>query len=807
MTSARVPGPPLNLRGRLAAWPRSVPFALSVCAFLLFSPFFLAGKVFVPADFLNFILPWRVSGGPGVHNLEQFDTAALFFPLSSFINERLKVGDLPLWDPSVFCGYPLVACGYGVLFYPPRLLAHYLLTPEIAVTLLLFFHTVGSGLGMYGWLRQKSLTPRGAGVGALCWMLNSMSASWLELDLSLMAFYLPLMLWSFDRSQWGLLAIAGGLCINAGHAQMAFYAGWIVAAYALYRIALSRRPSSLVYLILSGIGVVMMSAPTTLPFLELLKTSQRAAFSWPELQRHSASTLSFLATTLNPDLLGNPSRGFMLNRTVSNYPYCEFADYFGLVPLALALYIAFNPRGARCGVSEIRFWSGLAVSALLFAATTPFYRALLVLLPVLSKAIPGRFVFVFLFAGCVLAAHGYEAWEEEIDCRRWVARAVAPVSVLFSLGLTALAIGLSFRAPALGEWLARSLDPAQVKLPPALPPGPEQIRGWLEGLNSAYLFNPQIWMTVAAGPLTWATIRRPRPALLGLFVAADLLLFASHYNTVVDRSSLKPTVPSLGYLQEQPGLFRVDKRGAAFYNTLTPYGLTLVTGYGSVIPQRYLETMAATQGDRTALMRSIDLRDFSSPVLSALNLAYVMQAPIAGLQGPPGWEEVYSGEVKLFRNPRVLPRAYVRGEAVIAADFQQALAHLRSPNFAPEKEVVLESPPPGPVDPKANDAVVTVEQYEPNRVVLSTTLEAPGILVLADTYYPGWVCQERDGRRREIVPANGSSRGVYLEAGEHRLEFRFEPEPFYRGVKLAILGLLLCLAAGAVSWGRGRGRP
>ena len=51
------------------------------------------------------------------------DTAVFYFPLISWVAQRLHQGELPLWTPQVFGGYPIFADGEIGLAYPPVLLA------------------------------------------------------------------------------------------------------------------------------------------------------------------------------------------------------------------------------------------------------------------------------------------------------------------------------------------------------------------------------------------------------------------------------------------------------------------------------------------------------------------------------------------------------------------------------------------------------------------------------------------------------------------------------------------------------------
>jgi hypothetical protein len=777
---------------------RAAPLALVGLTLLLFAPFWLQGRVFVPGDFTNFVYPWRAVSPPVVHNLDLFDTAVFFYPQDVFLNESLKAGDLPLWNPRIFCGHPMVASGQSALLYPPRLLAHWVLAPAVAKTLLLMLHTAGMGLAMYGWLKSRGLSDRGAGMGGLCWMLNAFTSSWMELDLiAYMGVYLPLMLWAIDRRHWPALAILGALTLHAGHLQMAFYVGLVVIFYAAWVIASTRAWRLVPAFLASGVAVLMMAAPTVLPFLELLKQSQRATFSFEALQRFSTSLGGMLLSLLNPDFLGNPSRGFAFNRAPANFPFYEYAAYIGLIPLAFAVLAVVRAGQTVWEQREIRAWGGLAVLSLLFATATPVYHLALLLLPVLNRALPGRFVLIFVFAGCVLAAHGFEIWCADQGARRGLAFALLPVSALTALAQVGFAVWLRGGGRA---WLEAHRDGQAVKVP-AYDAGPAYLDAVLEGLRLNYLWNPQLAMTVLAGLLAVYLVPRPKASLLAGFVALDLILFAQHFNTTMAPTALLPTTPSIRFLQEQPGLFRVEKESAAFYNLLYPYGLSLVTGYESLFPKRYSETMRKAQPQGNITMRSVAFTQFDSPILSAMNLAYLLQAPL-DLKPPQGWTKVFDEDARVFSNPRVLPRVFVRGTIKPFRTFEQALAYLGSPEFDPALEAVTEQLLPGPVSPEANRATAEVSLYEPDRVAVQADLPAPGVLILADTFYPGWTCRDRNGQDLPIFPVNGTSRGVYLGQGRHELLFEFKPPRFVLGMRLCALGLVLSLLAAYTRRGR-----
>ncbi|MBC7852904.1 MAG: hypothetical protein IAF94_05670, partial [Pirellulaceae bacterium] len=88
-----------------------------------------------------------------------------------------------------------------------------------------------------------------------------------------------------------------------------------------------------------------------------------------------------------------------------------------------------------------------------------------------------------------------------------------------------------------------------------------------------------------------------------------------------------------------------------------------------------------------------------------------------------------------------------------------------------------------PVEEKCR---VTVS--EPTRVEVEVTLSRPGLVVLGDTYAPGWVAllrsaEDAPAARKEvrIHRTNRIFRGVVVPAGRHVLTYEYRPGSFYRG--------------------------
>ncbi|MBI2911752.1 MAG: YfhO family protein, partial [Chloroflexi bacterium] len=109
----------------------------------------------------------------------------------------------------------------------------------------------------------------------------------------------------------------------------------------------------------------------------------------------------------------------------------------------------------------------------------------------------------------------------------------------------------------------------------------------------------------------------------------------------------------------------------------------------------------------------------------------------------------------------------------------------------PEEVAARLSPPTAPaVAGRMAAAEVRVERYEPAHVSIAAKTSMAGFLVLTDAYYPGWRALV-NGEERRILLANYLYRAVPLEAGDHRVEFVYEPVSLRWGLAVTALALLV----------------
>jgi hypothetical protein len=153
---------------------------------------------------------------------------------------------------------------------------------------------------------------------------------------------------------------------------------------------------------------------------------------------------------------------------------------------------------------------------------------------------------------------------------------------------------------------------------------------------------------------------------------------------------------------------------------------------------------------------------------------------------------VHSGDVKIYENLSVLPRAFVAGRSDFAND-EGALALLSSSrvDFDPAQTVVLSDDQSVPRIENGRSSAATILSYAPEAVTIQA--EGPGYLVLTDAYYPGWQATV-DGEPVDILRADVMFRAVALPAGAHVVEFVYRP--WWLGVGMLLSGLSWLAVAG-----------
>jgi hypothetical protein len=197
----------------------------------------------------------------------------------------------------------------------------------------------------------------------------------------------------------------------------------------------------------------------------------------------------------------------------------------------------------------------------------------------------------------------------------------------------------------------------------------------------------------------------------------------------------------------------------------------------------------------------------------------VLYPDLNSFEGPGADERrerwYFAKDVSLLRNKVVFPRAWVVHRARFAQPIVGMSMAARKPLFrrltAATDEATSET------DRSANDLrtmawietdqpqqlarftaggepgpaeSVVVLKLDPGRVELAADLRAPGVIVLAETYYPGWELTI-DGKPAPILRVNRMMRGAAAEAGPHRLVYTYRPSSFRLGMMISLAALVI----------------
>jgi hypothetical protein len=153
-----------------------------------------------------------------------------------------------------------------------------------------------------------------------------------------------------------------------------------------------------------------------------------------------------------------------------------------------------------------------------------------------------------------------------------------------------------------------------------------------------------------------------------------------------------------------------------------------------------------------------------------------------------------NGPLALLEFTRTLPRAKLFSHWQVVED-SVALATLASPQFDPEKAVLVAKDTPVSQTPGSQDieaGSVEITQYESKHLILQAEAKTPSVLLLnnhTSDYWNVWV----DGKPEAILRCNYIMQGVFVSPGRHTIEFRYQPPQNMLRISLSAfaLGILL----------------
>lgn len=337
----------------------------------------------------------------------QRDHSDYFQPLRWHTAQQLRAGELPLWNPYSAAGERWLANPQTGVFYPPTWLFVVLPFPT-AYMLHLLLHLFILGWGMYA-LMSQMVSREAALVAAVAVVLGGPTLSLLDVQNNLMTFA-----WIPWAALMGIARrpVAGGVVL-----ALSFLAGepFLAAVAAFFFVAATfaagrdgeraRLASKAVAVCKAGVVAAGLSAIQLLPFIELVRGSDRAAGLSAELISHESMRPSeWLRAAMPPKAMFDPgaSQHFIL------------VVYVGAAVVGLSLLSLFVARRRKAT------WGWLAVlaAAVIVAGGkfVPLAGEAMAAAPVTLFRYPARVVPIGALALAALAAIG---WDVIRPRRRW----------------------------------------------------------------------------------------------------------------------------------------------------------------------------------------------------------------------------------------------------------------------------------------------------------------------------------------------------------------------------------------------------
>jgi hypothetical protein len=732
----------------------------AVLALLFVAPALVPGRTLASTDLLWSIAPWTGDRPAGVRDLganwEMADSVAQFQPFLAYTRSRLP--DIPLWNPYIEGGRPFNANLQSAIFSPLSWPA-YVLPFWWSLGLIGALKLWVPAFGMFLLARRLGQSVGAALLAGVVAGFGLFHVVWLAWPLSSVWAWLPWVLLATDhvvrtptRRAFAGLALVVALQYFGGHPETSFH---VLAAAFLF--ALLRGPRRILYYLGGVVAGTALAAIVLIPFVELLAHSSDLATRSGREPAHTP--LHFGLALALPDYWGRPtqlvSQPFIVTR----------AFYAGALPLMLAVAALLKPTRERVAVAA----AGVVSLAIVLGVQPFFFVANH--LPGFSQAHNTRLAIVTLSCIALLAGWGLDSLRE---------RSRALTAVVLLVGLLPVLAGLA-RAGAfpVGEAVKVAWGFATPKDVDVLPLASILIWIPFAALAAALILRRPAWLVPAAIALTMLDLAR---AGMGQ----------------------NPAIPVSHAVTPRTGAMAAigDQRFVAVGNPddgITPltanvgmrYGLRDARGYDYPTDQHYddLWRRAVTKPDPAGFALPSTTATASETALRALGLLAVSRVMS---DQPLPLRQIYDGpDARVYDNPRAVPRTFVVGNETVTGD---QLRTVTAASFDPRATAA--------VSERLNLAVgsgsARITADEPERVAVRAEASHRALLVLADTWFPGWRATI-DGRPAPIIRTDQLLRGVVLPAGAHTVEFTYVPWSWRIGW---ILSLLTAVSLAALAWRR-----
>ncbi len=585
-------------------------------------------------------------------------------PMRVLVGHDLSHGVLPLWNPYLFSGTPLLGGFNAGAAYPATWLTAVL--PIFTAWTLTLAVTYDVALaGMYLFLRRQEIGSTAATFGAATFALAGyMTAQIVHVDLIEGAAWLPWILVAVHgltvpprregtdaatasvrprRRRWSVLLLAGslGLTLLAGAAEAIIDSGVLVGIYWIWRLARGgffhrRSVRALVSSLgatVAGLAVgVALGTAQWLPGLIFLSQSQRATTSYGFFTSGSLDN-RLLTLVASPFVLGT-NQGWP-GTYAGGYNFSEVTSYVGILALIAACSLLLRRWRTRPEARQWWIWYVILAVGVLssLGSQTPFARLMYLIPGLRSERLLNRNLLLVDMALAVLLAWWVHlALEERTAAARPGPDPVIPreqsrsgrraevvVTALPFAVTTVVAILLWVAGPSLGRLL-------EIQYPMD---SATRVRVAVLVTAGVAIAGVATWTALAAGRFSARRLRRQLAAVLvadlalfNLFVVNPPISEAAARADTAPADRLAAETGDARFIIFDPDRFETDQLYALGQTDLNIYRqLPSAQGYTALTDGGYYRVTGSH------LQESLDPTTLAGPVWDRLNVSTLLALP------------------------------------------------------------------------------------------------------------------------------------------------------------------------------------
>lgn len=709
--------------------------------------FFLKGLIPFPGDLLvGAYYPWLESKwgyvvGVPVKNPLISDVYSQLYIWKSMVVSAISNFEWPLWNPTMYSGYPLLAnfqSGFlNVLNIFPLIFGM-----VKGWGLMMWAQIIGSSLTMFALLKHYKYSTIACLTGAVIYAYGGFPIVWMEYATVGQAMvWIPLVLLVIESANFYWMPILFLFIVGAGHFQALLYTAIIAVCYFFFRHKNNLRKYFSKFAF-AGVLSLGISAIQLLPTIELTAQGIRFGEKYIQAFNFGLAPVQQFITLLAPDFFGNP----VTNNYWGSFNYENVIYYSGILSLIALVYFSFNWK--RMGFEK--FFLVMAILALLIGFDTPIGKSIYIFhFPGLSTSVAGRIGLVYALAVSVLAGHFVNEMDK-LDRKALFKSFAFCISLLVIFGFILFGSRYLFmKEQYISQLSSNAID-------------------MFVGMRNMAL--PVVTLSAFVFLLLFRKYSFTKWLLL-LLTVGELFRFGWKYTTFTSPEFVYPKTSTTEFLKNDKSVFRVERERAEILppNTWAAYGLQSASGYDPMAVADYVRSFNRdlNQEKNPGISRYSEVSHYDADALGNYNVKYLLVIKRDKEAKIPGDLINYKINDKEWSRVFQTP----------------AVAVLLNSKYK-ERARILK------IDGNDTEGNATITNYENNRVVVTFNNVNGDKLLLADTYYPGWIATI-NGKQTKIGSDIKPFRTVDIrgiKTGE--VVFEYKPNSFRVGLWISIVSLI-----------------